>query len=260
MRLNKKLFKTTLASIKKSEISTRAAALSFTTVLSIVPVLAISFSVFKLFGGFDYAYNQLMPFILAMLSEGSGEMVQTYLEQFIKNVQASTVGIVGFIGLFITLTLTYLNVNKAFQKIWEVEKTKPIHHRILRVFLLLTLGPILLTLSIVISTTLATQLQIIPYISYLLAYALTYILYVLLYSLVPSERIPLKTILVAAIVPSLMLELAKVGYAIYTKKMVSYSTFYGSFAAIPLFLIWIYIAWNITLLGAVWIRVLHKKN
>jgi membrane protein len=82
----------------------------------------------------------------------------------------------------------------------------------------------------------------------------------MLYALVPMVKVPLRVIALGSLAPAALFELAKVGYAFYTKRVVTYSAFYGSFAAIPLFLLWVYIAWYITLLGAVWVRTLQLRE
>lgn len=247
---------------KKADLLAMAGSLAFTTVLSIVPLLAVAFYVFKIFGGFDYAYSKLMPFLLDILSEGTGEVVAKNLNMFIQHVHTQAIGAVGIAGLLFTWVVTYQTVVAAFNRIWEVEHPKSFQHRLIRAIILLTVGPVILGASIVLTTAIATEIQAVPHSATLMSFLLTTILFTMVYTLVPMAKISFKTILVGSLLPALLLECAKFAYAIYTRKMVSYSAFYGSFAAIPLFLLWIYIAWTITLFGAVWIRTLqlYKRN
>jgi membrane protein len=244
----------------EADILTVASSLAFTTVLSIAPLLAVLFYVFKLFGGLDYAYTRLEPFLLDILSEGTGEVVAHHLGQFIRQVHAKAVGWVGITGLILTSIMTYFTVVRAFNKIWHVNKPRSFQHRVLRAITLITIGPVLLTASIVITTAATSQLSRIPFSGPLLAYALNVVLFAMVYALVPMVKVPLPIIFKGSIIPAALLELAKLAYALYTTRMVTYSNFYGSFAAIPLFLLWIYIAWCITLFGAVWVRVLQLRE
>lgn len=246
---------------KKADLLAMAGSLAFTTVLSIVPLLAVAFYVFKVVGGFDYAYEKLLPFILGILSEGTGDVVAVYLGRFIKQVHAKAVGFAGIAGLLFTFYMTYATVVTAFNRVWEVDKPKSFQHRLLRALTLLTVGPVLLVASLVVTTAVAAEIKNIPFSGQLVAFVLTTILFTMVYALVPMVKVPLGVIVKGSLLPALLLETAKYGYAIYTRKMVTYSAFYGSFAAVPLFLLWIYIAWCITLFGAVWIRSLqlHRR-
>lgn len=234
-----------------------AGSLAFTTVLSIAPLLAVLFYVFKVFGGLDYAYDKLMPFILDNLSEGTGEVVEVHLGNFIRQVHAKAVGWIGIAGLLVTSLLTYFTIVKAFNKIWHVDRPHSIQHRIARALLLISVGPVLMTASVVITTAIATQVHVIPFSGHIVAFALSTMVFSMIYGLVPMVRVPARAIAIGSLLPALLWELAKVGYAIYTKKVMTYSAFYGSFAAFPLFLLWIYIAWYITLFGGVWVRTLQ---
>ncbi len=255
-----KIFRTCFALTRSSDIGTRASSLAFTTVLSIAPLLAVLFYVFKLLGGFEYAYSHLEPFILDNLSEGTGEVVAGYLATFIQRVHAKAVGWVGIAGLFVTAVMTYLTVAKSFHVIWKSEKALSLFNRLTRALILVTVGPVLAVVSIAITTAISAQLKIIPYSGHFLALLLNVVLFTLIYSLIPPERVKLKIVVLGSILPAFLWEFAKSGYAFYTKKIINYSAFYGSLAAIPIFLFWVYIAWYIALFGAVWIRSLHNPN
>ncbi len=259
-----KIFRTCINVTKRSDIGTRASSLAFTSVLSIAPLLAVLFYVFKILGGFEYAYNHLEPFILDNLSEGTGEVVASTLATFIQRVHAKAVGWVGITGLLFTAVMTYLSVDKSFHVIWQSEKSLPFLSRLLRAFILIIFGPILAVASIALTTAVSAQLKNIPFqipfSAHFLAIFLNLVLFTLLYSLIPPERVSFKKAAIGSLLPAVLWEFAKSGYAIYTKKVINYSAFYGSLAAIPIFLFWVYIAWYIVLFGAVWIRTIHNPN
>ncbi len=255
-----KSFLKSLKNINEVELGMRASSLTFTSVLSIAPLLAVSFYVFKMIGGFERAYEKLEPFLLENLSEGTGENVANYLSSFIQNVHAKSIGWVGIAGLFFTAVMTYLKIAGSFQKIWNHVPSPKFSFRITRAALLILIGPILLSLSIYLSTMLATQIKVIPHSGYAVAILLNLVLYTMIYYWIPPERIPLKTVILGAILPSILWEITKSNFTHLTKSFLDYSKFYGSLATIPLFLIWVYIAWYITLFGAVWIKTLHTKE
>lgn len=255
-----RIFRSCFALSSRAGVAVQAASLAYTTVLSIAPLLAVLFYVFKAFGGFDYAYSKLQPFIIQNLSEGTGDVVAQYLETFIHRVHAKAVGWAGIAGLFITSVLAYLNIARAFQQIWQTEKAPPLLDRVARALLLIAVGPPLAVASLAVTAAISAQLKNIPFSGHFFALVLNWILYAIVYSLIPPVRVSLSTVLRGSILPAILWELAKSGYAIYTKKIVTYSTFYGSLAAVPLFLFWVYIAWYITLFGAAWIRTLQLNR
>lgn len=255
-----RIFRSCFALSSKADVAVQAASLAYTTVLSIAPLLAVLFYVFKAVGGFDYAYSRLQPFIIENLSEGTGDVVARYLETFIHRVHAKAVGWAGIAGLFITSVLAYLNIARAFQRIWKTEKAPHLIDRVARALSLILIGPPLAVASLALTAAISAQLKNIPFSGHFFALVLNWVLYALVYSLIPPVRVPLPTVLRGSILPAILWEFAKSGYAIYTKRVVTYATFYGSLAAIPLFLFWVYIAWYITLFGAAWIRTLQLNR
>lgn len=251
------LLKKAIAKSKKIQLPILAGSLAFTTVLSLIPLLAVLFYVFMLIGGLQFAYEKLLPFLLENLSEGSGASVKEHLGNFVHQVHSHTVGWVGITGLVITALLTYLRVVSAFNLIWGIEQPKSFQRRVIRGLTVLTIGPFLMTASIALTTAVAAQVKGLLWSGHLVAFALSAMLYSLLYGLVPMVKVPPRVILLGSMLPAALWEMAKSAYAIYTHRMVTYSNFYGAFAAIPLFLIWIYIAWLITLFGGVWVYTLQ---
>lgn len=252
-----RLLRRSVRKASQLRLSSMASSLAFTTVLSIAPLLAVLFYVFQTLGGLQYGYDKVLPFLLDNLSEGTGEVVTEHLGTFIRQVHANAVGWAGAAGLLLTTTLTYLSVVGTFNRIWEVTRARSVRYRIIKVMTLLSVGPVLMTASIALTTAIATRLHGIPLGGRLLSYALSFTLFAMVYALVPMVHVPLRVIFVGSLIPAALWETAKYGYAIYTHRMVTYSAFYGSFAAIPLFLLWIYIAWTITLFGGVWVKVLQ---
>lgn len=245
---------------KTTEVSTIAASLAYNTVFAIVPLLAVIYVIFEQLGGLRFALEKVQPFLISTLAEGAGETAQRTLESFVQNASSKGMGWVGFGGLMFIALATYTRISSAFQKIWAVQKVPSLTKRVMRVLLLLIVGPILLTLSLTLTTAVAAQVAFVPWSGQLVAFAISYILFFMLYSLVPNVRVPLGTLAKGALLPAALWELTKAGYTIYTTRVVQYASLYGSLAAIPLFLLWIYLAWYIAMFGAVWIRVLQRSR
>lgn len=254
------LVRTALRDAREMEISSMAASLAYTTVLSIVPLLAVVYAVFAKLGGLKYVYSKLQPVIIQTLSEGAGETARKNLEHFVSNTHSKGLGWVGFAGLMITAITTYTTIAKAFHRIWDMRRVAPFVKRTMKVLTLILASPLLLLLSLTLTTALATHISIIPWAAQLGAFLVSYVLFLMLYSFVPSTRLPTPTLLKGAILPAVLWELTKAGFAIYTTRVVKYSNIYGSLAAVPLFLLWIFLAWYIALFGAVWIRSMQKNE
>jgi len=247
-------------SAKKAEISTLAGSLAYTTVFSIVPFLAILYVIFERLGGLKYALEKAQPILINMLAEGVGDTARHTLQRFVDNAHTSSVGWFGFAALLFTTTATYTKISESFRKIWQIQNKYPLFKRLVRLITLLILAPVLITASITLTTAVAAQVKFVPWSGQMAAFAITYILFVAFYLLVPNTKIPFGVLLRGAFLPAFFWELTKSGYTLYTTRVVQYANLYGSLAAIPLFLLWVYLAWYISLFGAVWIRVLQKSR
>lgn len=226
-----------------------ASSLAYTTILSIIPLLAMSFAIFKAFGGLDKLYETLEPFVVSNLAEGASDEVITHLESFIANAHASAVGISGFLGLILTSMSMLSSVEKAINRVWQTQITRSWFHRIATYWLFVTLGP--LALSFVLGFATSSDLPLthfLPNGSGL--FLLTTALFFVVYHYVPNTRVHWKNSLISGLSAAALLSLARLGFDLYTVKVVSYSRIYGSLGAVPILLLWIYILWAIVLSGA----------
>lgn len=236
----------------------RAASLAYTTLLALVPLITIAltmataFPVFQEFtSGVDdfFAQNMLPPTI--------AKAVTRYIDRFAHSAAGLTA--VGVAFLAVTAIMLMLTIERAFDAIWRVRRPRPLVLRILMYWGVLTLGPLLIGMSLTLTSYLvsaslgfarqipgagSTLLGVVPVLLTAAAFALAY--YV-----VPNRPLELRHAVIGGIAAAIMFELMKRGFAFYVAKFPTYTLVYGAFAAIPIFLIWIYASWVVAMLGAV---------
>ena len=236
-----------------------AGALSFTTLLAIVPLTAVTVSVLALFPVFGAWLNVIQEFIYSNFVPAAGDVVQKYLTQFAS--KAGRLTAVGIAFLVLTSIMLMATIEQAFNDIWRVRNTRKLLYRVLSYWALLTLGPVLVATSLVLTTNLFTVL---PFsakteatalnqaLVTLLPWALEFGAVLLLFFVVPNTAVPWRHAVVGAAFTVVLLEIAKALFAgVMVYFILSYKIVYGTVAALPIFLIWIYISWVMILLGAI---------
>jgi len=234
-----------------------AASLTFTTLLSLVPLMAVSLSVISLFSLSDQLYEQLQRFVFNNFVPAAGVVLQGHLVQFSE--KASELIGSGFLFLLIVALMMMANIDRAFNLIWQVRKKRTPLGLFLVYWAILTLGPLLIGLSVAVSSYLismpffqevAGELKFVSNFLRLAPLAASMAAFSLLYLLVPNRRVPLKYAVVGGFLAALLFELAKRGFAFYITQFPTYEAIYGALAVVPIFLVWVYLSWVITLLGA----------
>ncbi len=240
--------------------SLRATSLVYTTLLSIVPLLAVSFSVLKGFG----AHNQLEPFLISLL-EPLGEKGIQVSQQIISFVDNMKVGVLGSLGLFF-LIFTVLSLVKkienAFNYTWRIKITRNIFQRFSNYLSVILVGPLLLftaaglTASFNSSTVVETLLSIEPFgtllliIGEALPFVLTTITFTLIYILIPNTKVRFRSALYGAITATILWKLIGALFTAFIVDSTNYTAIYSTFAILIIFMLWIYISWLIVLTGA----------
>lgn len=252
-----KVLKYTLRRAEEKKLMQVAASLTYTTVLSLVPLLAVVlslFTAFPLFAEFRVALetflaNSVMPAVVA-------ENVMSYLNQFAA--KASGLTAVGSLVLIVTSVMLFRTIDEAFNDIWQVEARRPLRQRVLVYWALLSLGPILVGASLWAISVLAresmgmiSEMPAIANVSLsLLPLVLTGSGFTVLYLTVPNRNVYWKDALAGGACTAVILEVLRVGMAYYLTRFPSYTIIYGAFATIPIFLLWMYLSWLVILLGA----------
>jgi membrane protein len=236
-----------------------AGSLTFTTLLSLVPLATVAFALFTAFPIFASFQSSLQSFLADHLMPAQiNSQIFMYLNQFASKAKGLTT--MGMIVLFVTSVMTMMTVESAFNVIWRVRKPRPFAQRVLVYWAILTLGPILIGVSLSISSYLFTHSLAAAteqHVSMMLAWALmgaslplTALAFTMLYVYLPNCRVEWRDAVVGGVAAAIAFELAKRGFGYYVRRIPTYTAVYGAFAAAPMFLLWMYLSWFITLVGA----------
>ncbi len=234
-----------------------AASLTFTTLLSIVPLMTVMLSVFSAFPISGRVAEMIQGFVFANFIPTSGEILQDYLLQF--SAKASRLTGAGFAFLVVVALLLMANIDRALNTIWRVKGKRGAIAKFVVYWAILSLGPLLMGASIVVTSYLVSipiisgaaatmgfaggLLKLAPLLSSAVAFTL-------LYAVVPNCSVPIRHAMAGGLLAALLFELAKRGFAFYLTNFPAYEAIYGALALIPIFLVWIYLSWLVTLLGA----------
>jgi membrane protein len=243
------LAKETWAQTRRAQLLLVASSLAYTTILSIIPMLAVSFAIFKAFGGMEKLYLTVEPFILQNLAEGSSDEVIAILNKFLTSAHTSAVGIGGFIGLVITSMSMLNSIERAFNHIWGAPARRHFFQKIATYWLFITMGPLALAVAVGFASGNDLPLSsIVPDGTGMFVLAILF--FTLAFKWVPNCEVHWPHAWLAALFTSVCLNIARVAYGLYATHFVSYNKIYGSLGAVPILLLWIYVLWIIILLGA----------
>ena len=241
-----------------------ASSLTYTTLLSLVPLLAIAFAIFAAFPAFEGAREQLETVIYTNLVPGVGGDVRAYLNSFLRNT--GQLGTIGVVALGLSALLLLSTIEATFNRIWRVERPRPILVRFLMYWGVLTLGPLLIGAGITLTSDVfsvarqglsqagldADQLAMAAggLGDQLISVLLQTGLFTILFAVVPNRRIAWGEALIGGFVSGAGFQILKIGFAAYLANAITYQTIYGALAVFPIFLIWLYLSWCVVLLGA----------
>jgi membrane protein len=235
-----------------------AGALTFTTLIALVPLLTVALAVVTAFPIFDQFQTVLQRWLVeSLIPESISRQVLGYLTQF--TTKASRLGSFGFAALMVSAVALILTIDRSLNSIWRVRQQRAWGHRLLLYWAALTLGPLL------VAAGLLTMASVITWSGGSLRYqgpgvkmALGVLEFLLLwggisalYRWVPNTYVAWRPVLVGSFVTALVLEGARSVLAWYLASMPTFSLIYGTFATVPILLVWIYTAWVVVLLGAV---------
>jgi membrane protein len=248
-----------VASFLRDRIKLRAAALTYVSLLSLVPALVVGVSLFSAFGGLEGAEAKLKSFVVDTIAvQSQREVLLGYMNQLMAKGQAAKLGVVGMLPLLLTVVSLLSNIELSFNDIWGVQKNRSFLQRFQVYWPLITLLPILFGVSI--SATSAFEesmvgqaIYAIPGMSlttHLVRVVLTCLFFTFLYKIMPNTRVRLRNAAVGGFVAGSLWLIAENLYAVYAANAITYSALYGSLGAVPLFVIWVYVSWIVTLLGA----------
>lgn len=235
----------------------KAASLTYTTLLSIVPILTVLLMILSSVPALASVRAQIYEVIYSNLLPQSSLQVSKYINNFAE--KSSNLTIIGSMVLFFTTIMTLTTIERAFNQIWRVENRSGGMKSILRYWTIVTLGPLILGTAFIVSSTVQSlsflNRQIAGYgIDWsfwiqIVSIAVTVAGFISMYWFIPKARVPAKNAAIAGVFVAIIFELMKNLFGTVMANFTSYEAIYGAFAALPIFLLWIYLSWNLILLG-----------
>ena len=246
--------------VSRGMLTLRAMSLVYTTLLSFVPLLAVSFSVLKGFG----VHNQIEPLLLNLLEPLGTKSVEitSNIVGFVDNMKIGVLGALGLGVLMFTVVSLIQKIESAFNYTWRIKTVRSLSQRFSSYLSVIMVGPVLVFSAIGITASLRNQaiidaINALPYAGEfialagkLLPYGLIILAFTLVYLLVPNTRVKLKSALYGAIVAGILWRWTGLLFASFAGGSTSYTAIYSGFAILLLFMIWLYLGWLILLIGA----------
>lgn len=230
--------------------------LAYISLLSLVPFIAVMFSVMGAFPMFSEWREQLEAFLYANVVPSRGDELRLYIAGFVENIGKMTA--VGIGALVVVALMLIHNIDKTINRIFRIKKRPRLIISFSIYWMVLTFGPILLGASIAVSSYIlsfsslaagytpglsSVLLALTPYLFSILAFFL-------LYLVVPNGKVQYRHAFIGAAVSSVLFEFLKKGFALYITQFPSYQAIYGALALVPILFLWIYLVWLVVLLGA----------
>jgi membrane protein len=240
-----------------------AGSLTFTTTLALVPLLTIVLAILTTFPLFDQLRTALDHYFVQMvMPKAIANTITSNLTQFAS--KATRLSAVGAVALVITSAAMIGTIERAFNQIWRVKRPRPLVQRVLVYWALVTLGPLAFGLSLTLTSQLFTATNGLasanPIVGALffttVSVALTTAAYALLYLTVPHRHVDWRDAVWGGLAAAIAFEIAKRVFAVFIRQFPTYAIIYGALAALPLFLLWLYLSWMITLVGALLVAAL----
>lgn len=245
--------------LAEGQITLRAMSLVYTTLLSLVPLLAVSFSVLKAFG----VHNQIEPLLLGFLAPlgEQGEEITSTVIDFVENIKVGVLGAIGLGFLFYTVTALVQKVELAFNFTWRVKRPRPLVQRFSQYLSVLTVGPVLVFSALGITASLMNTSivqalvviepvgTIVAVVGKLIPYMLIIAAFTFIYAFIPNTRVQFTSALAGGAAAGVLWQSTGWAFASFIVGSIKYTAIYSGFAIIILVMIWLYLSWLILLVG-----------
>ncbi|MGJ8691557.1 MAG: virulence factor BrkB family protein [Thalassotalea sp.] len=246
-----------ISRMQQEKVHITAGYLAYVSLMSLVPLLVVMFSVMTAFPLFSDVREAIEGFVFSNFLPTSGELIRGHLTGFVNNASKMSVVALSFLFLFALLLMSA--IDKSLNRIWRVKEKRRMMTSFSLYWLVLTLGPIIVSLSISLSSYILAlvavesveEVQAGKTFLFLLPFLVSTIGFYFLYLAVPNKRVPIKFALIGACTAAILFEIAKKAFAFYLLQLPSYQAIYGTLAIIPILFLWVYLSWVIVLSGAV---------
>lgn len=235
----------------------RASALTYTTMLSLVPFLTIAFAILKGLG----FQKRLEPLLLEQFTPASQDVIAKIIE-YVDRTNAGSLGIAGTLGLVMTAIITMRNMEGAFNRIWKVARGRSLARTVTDYLSVIVIAPLCGLVALSLTTYFNSpamvekmeSLRILAGFHRLLIrwspFAILWLAFTACYMLVPNTRVRFRSALLGGAVAGILWQLAQWGYIRYQFGVARYNAIYGALSQLPILLVWIYASWIVVLLGA----------
>jgi membrane protein len=239
----------------ENDCANRAASLSYSTLLTLVPLIIVGFWILSLFPAFSGTGSALQQFVINNFVAHSAEIISDQLSHFLE--QTKKLSVSNLLALALISVLLIYDMASAFNNIWKIKIRQ--HFALSFVFysIVLVLAPIFFALTMVVGVYLV-HLPFLEEVSYLgkplfiiLPYLVAFFVFTLFNWVLPTGQVPLRYAIAAGFITMILFEIVKFLFGMYMSYFPTYRLIYGALASIPIFLLWIYTSWVIILLGAV---------
>ena len=249
-----------LKELMGGQLNLRAMSLVYTTLLSIVPLLAVSFSVLKGFG----VHNKIEPLLYNFLTPlgPNGVDITDRIISFVENVKVGVLGSIGIVLLIYTVIALLQKIESAFNFVWQIDNLRSLSQRVSNYLSVTLIGPVLIFSAVgftatVLNTETAQQLVSIEpfgtlmyYGSKLVPYILVCLAFTLIYIFIPNTHVQFTAALVGGVIAGVLWKITGWGFAAFIASSSRYAAIYSGFAIVILLLIWMYLSWLILLVGS----------
>jgi membrane protein len=240
-----------------------AGSLTYTTLLSLVPLFTVALAVATAFPVFDETLGALQLFLLEnFLPDARGlDIIADQITSFTHNAGQLTA--IGLIVFFITAVMLMMTIDISLNRLFRVQRQRPLLQQVLMYWAVLTLGPVLIGLSLSMTSFAVGASfgylklgRVADVVLGVLPFVFTCAALTLLYAIVPNRHVHPHDALIGGVLAGIAFEIAKRGFAIYLARFPTYTLIYGAFATIPIFLVWLYLSWVVVLAGATFTAML----
>ncbi len=257
-----RIFTLAFKGFTEDKVQLRASALTYYSMLSIVPIIAMTFGIANGFGFGTFLEEQI-------LENFSGqkevmEYILNFVEKYLLNIKGGLIAGIGIVVLLWSVMKLLGNIESSFNDIWQIKKSRVISRKMSDYISLVVITPVMLFVSSSVTLFLSNQIQsssgMFPLLSYigpilsffvsLIPYVLIWLIFTLLYIIMPNTKVNFKSAFIGGVIAGTMFQFLQWGYIFFQSSITSYGAIYGSFAALPLFLIWMQFSWLIVLFGA----------
>ncbi|WP_436870916.1 YihY family inner membrane protein [Acinetobacter courvalinii] len=235
----------------------QAGGLTYTTLFAVVPMLTVFLVIISSIKALEPARQQLQQLIYSNFLPKSTIAFDKALNAFTE--KSSNLTVIGVLFLFVTTVLMLTSIENVFNRIWRVKETRTGLVGFMRYWTIISLGPIVLGSAFVLSSTVASMSILSnnfagyqldgAFLLWLISFLLTIVGFFILYWTIPNRIVPVFSAFIAACFSATVFEILKRFFGWVMSNFTSYEIVYGAFAAVPIFLLWIYLSWNIILLG-----------